>query len=277
MHLKFPLQSFKKRPHECVVGMQENGPGVRVPEQGSKSDVISRSPGRYLLSHRLHLSGCFWILCGLTFFCDAGDRLCSVCKEKKSKYRCPACQAASCSLECSKKHKELTGQQSCLPCDIMYCYSCCWMYTTAWFRNEAALAAIGFPFSRAYSSLVNSTECGTGLNTGCTGKRNRTEFISLGDFNDSRLMSDYHVLEEAAAAAESAARGRSRSSQDADQNRQLRRQASLHPRLGKHTYQAVLPSDCDSLLCLALSAAGRQGDFWWTGILLIAVAYAGDN
>ncbi|KAJ6830195.1 box C/D snoRNA protein 1-like [Iris pallida] len=42
--------------------------------------------------------------------------------------------------------------------------------------------------------------------TGCTGKRNRTEFVPLSDFNDNLLISDYNLLEETKRVAESARR-----------------------------------------------------------------------
>ncbi|KAF6135735.1 hypothetical protein GIB67_028591 [Kingdonia uniflora] len=35
-----------------------------------------------------------------------GPRICDVCKEATSKYKCPSCLAPYCSMLCSKKHKE---------------------------------------------------------------------------------------------------------------------------------------------------------------------------
>ncbi|GMH37249.1 hypothetical protein BSKO_05122 [Bryopsis sp. KO-2023] len=64
---------------------------------------------------------------------------CAVCDEIPSKYRCPACEIRTCSLGCSRKHKDSTG---------------------------------------------------------CTGKRSRTEFKSIKEFDDRQLMSDYGFLEE---------------------------------------------------------------------------------
>ncbi|XP_059433649.1 uncharacterized protein LOC132166780 isoform X2 [Corylus avellana] len=36
-----------------------------------------------------------------------GPRLCEVCKEAQSKYKCPSCLTPYCSLVCFKKHKEI--------------------------------------------------------------------------------------------------------------------------------------------------------------------------
>ncbi|PRQ25607.1 putative transcription factor interactor and regulator Znf-B family [Rosa chinensis] len=35
-----------------------------------------------------------------------GPRLCQVCNEAQSKYKCPSCRAPYCSVPCFKKHKE---------------------------------------------------------------------------------------------------------------------------------------------------------------------------
>lgn len=68
-------------------------------------------------------------------------RECSQCVERPYKYRCPACDTRTCSLACSKAHKQ---------------------------------------------------------HTGCTGKRSRTEMVTLSDFTERQLLSDYKFLEEAA-------------------------------------------------------------------------------
>eukprot|EP01018_Ginkgo_biloba_P018681 Gb_31758 [translate_table: standard] len=44
--------------------------------------------------------------------------------------------------------------------------------------------------------------------TQCTGKRNRTEFVPLSQFNDNWLISDYNLLEETLRIAEAAKRTR---------------------------------------------------------------------
>jgi hypothetical protein len=36
-------------------------------------------------------------------------RNCEICSEQPAKYRCPGCEIRSCSLDCSKKHKEESG------------------------------------------------------------------------------------------------------------------------------------------------------------------------
>ncbi|XP_054801875.1 uncharacterized protein LOC129305801 [Prosopis cineraria] len=36
-----------------------------------------------------------------------GPRLCQVCDEAQSKYKCPSCYTPYCSLACFKKHKEI--------------------------------------------------------------------------------------------------------------------------------------------------------------------------
>lgn len=48
--------------------------------------------------------------------------------------------------------------------------------------------------------------------TGCSGKRQRTPFVPLGEFGEDHLISDYNFLEEAAQLAESAQRTRQRTS-----------------------------------------------------------------
>ena len=57
------------------------------------------------------------------------------------RYRCPACDTHTCSLACTKAHKQATG---------------------------------------------------------CTGKRSRTDMVTLSDFTERQLLSDYKFLEEAA-------------------------------------------------------------------------------
>ncbi|CBI38921.3 unnamed protein product, partial [Vitis vinifera] len=44
--------------------------------------------------------------------------------------------------------------------------------------------------------------------TGCTGKRQRTQFVPLSQFDDNLLLSDYNLLEEVKRVAESAQRTR---------------------------------------------------------------------
>ncbi|PON59528.1 Zinc finger, HIT-type [Parasponia andersonii] len=46
--------------------------------------------------------------------------------------------------------------------------------------------------------------------TGCTGKRNRTQFVPLSNFDDNQLLSDYNLLEEAKRVSESAQRMRNK-------------------------------------------------------------------
>ncbi|CAJ2666867.1 unnamed protein product [Trifolium pratense] len=48
------------------------------------------------------------------------------------------------------------------------------------------------------------------LRTGCTGKRNRTQFVPISQFNDDILLSDYNLLEEVKRVAEAASRTRSK-------------------------------------------------------------------
>ncbi|XP_045818862.1 box C/D snoRNA protein 1-like [Trifolium pratense] len=48
------------------------------------------------------------------------------------------------------------------------------------------------------------------LRTGCTGKRNRTQFVPISQFNDNILLSDYNLLEEVKRVAEAASRTRSK-------------------------------------------------------------------
>lgn len=46
--------------------------------------------------------------------------------------------------------------------------------------------------------------------TGCTGKRNQTQFVPISQFNDSILLSDYNLLEEVKRVAEAASRTRTK-------------------------------------------------------------------
>ncbi|XP_045792724.1 box C/D snoRNA protein 1-like [Trifolium pratense] len=48
------------------------------------------------------------------------------------------------------------------------------------------------------------------LRTGCTGKRNQTQFVHISKFNDSILLSDYNLLEEVKRVSEAASRMRSK-------------------------------------------------------------------
>ncbi|KAK2367175.1 HIT-type Zinc finger family protein [Trifolium repens] len=48
------------------------------------------------------------------------------------------------------------------------------------------------------------------LRTGCTGKRNQTQFVPISQFNDDILLSDYNLLEEVKRVAEAASRTRSK-------------------------------------------------------------------
>ena len=77
------------------------------------------------------------------------ERQCQQCHEQAYKYACPACSYTSCSLSCSKAHKQKTG---------------------------------------------------------CTGKRSRTEMVTLSDFTERQLLSDYKFLEEASRLHDSAQR-----------------------------------------------------------------------
>ena len=47
---------------------------------------------------------------------DAGnagpEKKCKVCQEAQWKYRCPGCEARTCSLACSKQHKSADGASS---------------------------------------------------------------------------------------------------------------------------------------------------------------------
>lgn len=69
------------------------------------------------------------------------EQQCHQCHEHAHRYRCPACDMRTCSLACTKAHKQ-----------------------------EKA----------------------------CTGKRSRTEMVTLSDFTERQLLSDYKFLEEAA-------------------------------------------------------------------------------
>ncbi len=69
------------------------------------------------------------------------EQQCHQCHEHAHRYRCPACDMRTCSLACTKAHKQ-----------------------------EQA----------------------------CTGKRSRTEMVTLSDFTERQLLSDYKFLEEAA-------------------------------------------------------------------------------
>lgn len=39
----------------------------------------------------------------------AGGPMCEVCKESQARYKCPGCQMRTCSLQCSKGHKSISG------------------------------------------------------------------------------------------------------------------------------------------------------------------------
>ncbi|EIE21382.1 hypothetical protein COCSUDRAFT_48085 [Coccomyxa subellipsoidea C-169] len=71
----------------------------------------------------------------------------------------------------------------------------------------------------------------TATTAGCSGKRQRTEFVPLSEFDERDLISDYNFLEEAAQLADSAQRSRQRLSSaqgpDIAAVRQLQHQARL--------------------------------------------------
>lgn len=69
------------------------------------------------------------------------EQQCHQCHEHAHRYRCPACDMRTCSLACTKAHKQAKA---------------------------------------------------------CTGKRSRTEMVTLSDFTERQLLSDYKFLEEAA-------------------------------------------------------------------------------
>ncbi len=66
------------------------------------------------------------------------------------------------------------------------------------------------------------------LHTGCTGKRQRTEYVPIAAFSDRELISDYNFLEEAAILRDSSARDTQRmlQSQKPHQLRQLQTSVS---------------------------------------------------
>ncbi|KAJ2307617.1 Box C/D snoRNA accumulation [Coemansia sp. RSA 2706] len=65
--------------------------------------------------------------------------LCEQCQKNDSKYKCPGCLARTCSLACSKAHKDATG---------------------------------------------------------CSGKRNKTEFVKRAEYDANTMMSDYGFLQD---------------------------------------------------------------------------------
>ncbi len=79
----------------------------------------------------------------------APEKVCQLCTSSPAKYRCPRCDARTCSLGCVVRHKEETG---------------------------------------------------------CSGLRDRTKFVSKGAFSDLDLLSDYRMLEEVNRSVENYAR-----------------------------------------------------------------------
>ncbi|WCJ34016.1 HIT-type Zinc finger family protein [Euphorbia peplus] len=78
--------------------------------------------------------------------------------------------------------------------------------------------------------------------TGCSGNRNKTQFVPLSDFNDNLLVSDYNLLEEIKRVAESAQRMREKS-YAYPQNRLPKHLQALRNAAGKRsTNLLLLPS-----------------------------------
>jgi hypothetical protein len=123
---------------------------------------------------------------------------CGVCdKADGAKYRCPACRVVTCSLECSK----------CVPSTLAPSHS-------SPSPSSSSSSVDPPPPLRRLSRpppLFRSptTKRRHKSDTGCTGKRKKTEFVKLGAFTDGLLAKDLHLLEETARVRDGAVRIRS--------------------------------------------------------------------
>ncbi|KDD73341.1 hypothetical protein H632_c2274p0, partial [Helicosporidium sp. ATCC 50920] len=103
-----------------------------------------------------------------------------MCKSKPSKYRCPRCDTATCSLECvNGRFNARVGQVD-----------------KTW-PSLIALIPASFPSFPEHK-----------LQLECSGKRDRTAFVSRSEFDERALLSDYHLLEEIQRAGDAAKRAR---------------------------------------------------------------------
>jgi hypothetical protein len=88
------------------------------------------------------------------------DDQCEICVDGPRIYKCPRCSVFTCSLACCKQHKSKV-QGGCL--------------------HLAILLA-------PYRLLLSQTQC--------SGIRDRSQFVSYRNLNETNLRSDYHFLED---------------------------------------------------------------------------------
>lgn len=82
--------------------------------------------------------------------------MCEVCSKEVRKYKCPRCGVSTCSMQCCKNHKIAVR-----------------------IREHSDLTSI---------LMFNQS--------GCTGKRERIQYVAVNEFTDKHLRADYHFLED---------------------------------------------------------------------------------
>lgn len=88
-------------------------------------------------------------------------KLCEICDEQDRIYKCPRCGICTCSLKCCITHKKTV--------------------------SHIFISFFSF-FSLDYINFLNQT--------GCDGKRDKTAYVPIRQFNEGNLKSDYHFLED---------------------------------------------------------------------------------
>lgn len=112
------------------------------------------------------------------------SKLCMVCEESPMQYKCPRCDYLTCSLKCCKQHKiEVRNSLNGL---LLLTESSLWLGTD--------------------NLLFDALSLHHTLQTQCTGKRDRAAFVSVKDFKEKNLRSDFHFLEDILQTKDSALR-----------------------------------------------------------------------
>ena len=115
---------------------------------------------------------------------EDSSKLCMVCEEAPKQYKCPRCDYFTCSLKCCKQHKIEVGN---LPIGRWWC---------DYISNDRRVRNL--PLLTCLLTVDRQTKC--------DGKRDRAAFISVKDFKEKNLRSDYHFLEDILQTKDSALR-----------------------------------------------------------------------
>ena len=143
---------------------------------------------------------------------DSGrdDKLCENCQNDESKYRCPACGTRTCSLACTKAHRDSTGLIIAVSLLLHKECNVLMRRLAASFSSAGTLCVVigstcprfndiprcWFHLSRECLFLLRAILINMQLLTGCLGKRSRTGLVKVADFTEKQLLADIRFLEE---------------------------------------------------------------------------------